>query len=215
MFGLVSARTESCPAGRVSLDRAAGAARFDAIDRSAPFDHAVDGFLAALLDGAPPSTGLACRVLAAAGDIEARQRGRSSPRSGADSRDAIERGQELPALVLAAYRVMAGALPACELGELLRDCWRRGLRAELRAGAVAWVHSSADPFGEIAAVSRWRGLVAMFLCVAGLSGPSLWLFQRGDREAELGAARARMARDLFAAEGAPELSQLLFAAEAG
>lgn len=208
---IVNARIESCPVGR-AFDRAAGSALFDdELDRSAPLDQAVDGFLAALLEGAPTSTGLACRVLAAAGDIAARQR---SSATAVGSRDRVD-GHELPALALAAYRVMTGALPACELGELLRSSWRRGLRAELRAGTRAWVRSSADPFGEMAAVSRWRGLVAMFLCVAGLSGPSLWLFQRGDRAAELRAARAREARDLFAAEGAPELSQLLFAAEAG
>jgi hypothetical protein len=166
-------------------------------------DAVADGFLAELVEQAPAASGLADSILTVAGDIAARHCARFG---GAPDVSAA-------AVALAAYRVLAGALPAAELRRLLRDCWERGLRDQRRADRRARAGASPDPFGEMASVSGWRGVCAMFFCVAGLSGPYFWLVEQGDRGAELLAARSRLSSELFAAEGAPELTRLLFAAD--
>jgi hypothetical protein len=176
-------------------------------------DALVAGFVAALARRAPATAAAACdgplpdRVLDLAGAIADRHRDRVH---GHEHR----RHLRAAAVVLAAHRLLAGALPADELGALLRECWLRGDRRA--RPARAWLGAWADPIGQLPG-SRWQALAAMLVCMIGLPGPTLWLMERigGARGAAGRAIEDDLWRDLCAAEAVPELAPMFRVAAGG
>ena len=182
------------------------------IGHAAETEAAVAGFLAALAERAAPALpasgqALPARILSLAGEIEARHRARVDRSPAADNLRAA-------AVVLAAYRSLAGALPACELCALLGDCWLLGLRRARVDGAG--LDASGDPLVEVAAGSRWRAFAAMLFFIAGLPGLYVRLEARratGSRVAAEQPIEQEFWRDFCAAEAVPELAPIFRAAE--
>ena len=173
----------------------------------------VAGFLAALAERAAPAPvpapirALPARILALAGEIEARHRARVDGSPAAEDLRAA-------AVVLAAYRLLAGALPASELCPLLGECWLRGLRRARVDGA--WFDASDDPLVEVAAGSRWRAFAAMLFFIAGLPGLYVRLEARRATSTRFAAEQPieqEFWRDFCAAEAVPELAPIFHAAE--
>src|SRR5262245_4268964 len=114
------------------------------IGTAADLEAVVVGFLAALGERAPapaaaPERALPARVLALASDIAARHRDRV-----ADERTAED--VHVAAVIVAAYRLLAGLLPDAELHALLRECWLAGTGGDL-LGDSDWADPRLDPLG--------------------------------------------------------------------
>lgn len=150
-------------------------------------DAAVAGFLARLIEQAPaPARSLPARVLILADDIAARHT------ACAHARSALLRPA---AVVVAAYRILSGALPARDLTALLHDCW---------AYARHCSEADCDPLALDG--SRWNELGAMLFSVAGLPGLYPWLRERFGSGARGAALEQAFWREFCADEAVPELA---------
>ncbi len=179
------------------------------ISSAAQADAAVAGFLARLAEQAPVPAApcfyaLRARVLILADDIAARHTARAAH---AGCRSLLRPA----AVVVAAYRILSGVLPAEDLSDLLFDCWMCALHRVSPDGP------DGVPLDDLPTGSRWQELGAMLFSVAGLPGVYSWLRERfasGPRSAaHAHAIEDAFWRELCAGEAVPELAGM-FRAEA-